>query len=72
MVLDTQIMNDIVAFFAKKPILKAYLFGSFGRGEGTEESDIDLLVELDYSQFIGLEFVQMQIELQELLSKKLI
>ena len=70
MVLDTQIMNAIVAFFAKKPILKAYLFGSFGRGEGTEESDIDLLVELDYSQFIGLEFVQMQIELQELLSKK--
>ena len=70
MVLDTQIMNAIVALFAKKPILKAYLFGSFGRGEGTEESDIDLLVELDYTQFIGLEFVQMQIELQELLSKK--
>jgi predicted nucleotidyltransferase len=50
--------------------LKAYLFGSYGRGVGTENSDIDLLVELDYSQPIGLEFIQMQLDLQNLLSKK--
>ena len=57
-------------FFSKQPVLKAYLFGSYGRGVGNENSDIDLLVELDYTQPIGLEFIQMQIDLQELLSKK--
>lgn len=57
-------------FFSKQPVLKAYLFGSYGRGVGNKNSDIDLLVELDYTQPIGLEFIQMQIDLQELLSKK--
>jgi predicted nucleotidyltransferase len=50
--------------------LKAYLFGSYSKGLENEDSDIDLLVELDYSQPIGLEFIQMQLDLQELLSKK--
>ncbi len=50
--------------------MKAYLFGSYGRGHATEGSDIDLLVELDYSQPIGLEFIQMQLDLQQLLVKK--
>jgi uncharacterized protein len=50
--------------------LKAYLFGSYVRGDENENSDIDLLVELDYTQPMGLEFIQMQIDLQQLLSKK--
>ena len=57
-------------FFSKQPVLKAYLFGSYSRGAGNENSDIDLLVELDYTQPIGLEFIQMHLDLQELLSKK--
>lgn len=51
-------------------MLKAYLFGSLGRGEGKKNSDVDLLVELDYSKPIGLEFIQMQLDLQELLGQK--
>lgn len=50
--------------------MKAYLFGSLSRGEATSESDVDILVELDYSTPLGLGFIQMQIELSELLSKK--
>ncbi|GBD86272.1 nucleotidyltransferase domain protein [bacterium BMS3Abin03] len=57
-------------FFRNKPVLKAYLFGSFGRGEADDNSDIDILVELDYSKKIGLEFVQMQLDLKELLQHK--
>ena len=57
-------------FFSKQPVLKAYLFGSYVRGDETENSDLDLLVELDYTQPIGLEFIQMQLDLQQLLSKK--
>lgn len=58
-------------YFAGKPVLKAYLFGSFVRGEATEESDIDLMVELDYDRIFGLEFVQMQMDLENLLNKKI-
>ncbi len=63
-------INLITNFFSKQPVLKAYLFGSYSRGEENENSDIDLLVELDYTQPVGLEFIQMQIDLQKLLSKK--
>ena len=64
-------VNIIKDFFSKQPVLKDYLFGSYGRGSESKDSDIDLLVELDYSQPIGLEFIQMKLDLQELLSKKI-
>jgi predicted nucleotidyltransferase len=57
-------------YFFSKPVKKAFLFGSVSRGESSIESDLDILVELDYSKPIGLEFVQMQLDLQELLKKK--
>ena len=70
MKLSTNQIQSIKDFFSGQPVLKAYLFGSYSRGDETEDSDVDLLVELDYSQPIGLEFIQMQIDLQKLLSKK--
>jgi predicted nucleotidyltransferase len=54
-------------YFKDKPILKAYLFGSQVRDDSDEDSDVDILVELDHSQPVGLKFVQMQRELTELL-----
>jgi len=70
MKLSNNQINTIREYFSKQPVLKAYLFGSYVRGEETENSDIDVLVELDYTQPIGLEFIQMQIDLRKLLSKK--
>ena len=40
-------------YFAGIPVKKAYLFGSMARNEAREESDIDILVELDHSIPIG-------------------
>jgi uncharacterized protein len=57
-------------YFKAQPVLRAYLFGSYVRGEATLDSDIDILVDLDYSEAIGWEFIQMQIDLQNLLLKK--
>ena len=54
-------------YFKDKPVLKAYLFGSFARGDANEKSDYDILVELDYTQRIGLEYVQMQLDLTRIL-----
>jgi predicted nucleotidyltransferase len=64
--------NDITiikSFFADKPVLRACFFGSYSRQEAVTDSDIDILVDLDYSQHIGLGFVQMKLDLEEQLHK---
>ncbi len=68
--MTTEYLNKVRDFFKGKPVLKAYLFGSFSREEADDNSDVDILVELDYSVPVGLEFVKMQLELQELLERK--
>ena len=70
MTLSSINIQSIQKYFSTQPVLKAYLFGSYSRNEAGQNSDIDVLVDLDYSTFIGLEFVQMQIDLQEILSQK--
>jgi predicted nucleotidyltransferase len=57
-------------FFTGKPIKKAFLFGSSARNEADIHSDIDILVELDYNQHIGMKFFAYQAELENLLHKK--
>ncbi len=63
-------IETIKEFFKTRPVLKAYLFGSNIRGEANEQSDIDILVDLDYSQRIGLQFIQMKLDLENLLKAK--
>lgn len=68
--INQEIINIVSAYFRNKPVLKAYIFGSVAKGEANSESDIDILVDLDYSQRIGLLFIQMKIDLENLLHKK--
>jgi len=56
-------------YFKDKPVFRAFVFGSFARGDAGIKSDYDILVELDYSKKIGLEFIQMQVEIADLLKK---
>jgi hypothetical protein len=70
MKLDTNKIETIRRYFETRPVLKAYLFGSYARNEADYQSDIDILVDLDYSQRIGLQFIQMKIDLEELLNAK--
>lgn len=70
MKLTEQELAKIRSYFQEQPVLKAYLFGSFARGEADEESDIDLLIDLDYSQHIGLNFFGMHQDLEEILNRK--
>lgn len=65
---DIQIVKD---YFSGQPVIKAYLFGSYSRADADDDSDIDILVDLDYSKHIGLGFVTMQSELQKKLKKKI-
>lgn len=57
-------------YFSTQPVLKAWLFGSFSRGEETDESDVDIMVVLDRSHPIGLKFFGMWSDLEELLKRK--
>ncbi len=68
--IDKQTLEIIQSYFRTRPVLKAYLFGSYVRGEADSQSDIDILVDLDYSQRIGLQFVQMKLDLERLLHSK--
>ena len=48
-------MTQVIAeYFKTQPVLKAWLFGSFARGEETPDSDIDILVEYDKDARISL------------------
>lgn len=63
--------NLLQKYFAGKPVKKAYLFGSYARNTAIKgASDIDILLELDYSQPIGMKFFSFQRELEELLHNK--
>ena len=62
-------INIIQRYFRDKPIFKAFVFGSFARGEADSNSDYDILVELDYSKKIGMEFIQMKLDLADLLKR---
>lgn len=70
MKLDRFQLDQIKKYFKDKPVLRAYLFGSYSREQASSDSDIDILVELDYSQKIGLKFFQMQTELEKILNQK--
>jgi predicted nucleotidyltransferase len=70
MKLEANKVEKIKKYFETRPVLKAYLFGSYVRNEADKQSDIDILVDLDYSQRIGLQFIQMKMDLEELLNSK--
>ena len=53
--MSTQAITETIAdYFKTQPVNKAWLFGSFARGEATPESDIDILVEYDKGARISL------------------
>lgn len=64
------IKETVADYFENQPVLKAWLFGSFSRGEETADSDVDIIVLLDKSNPIGLKFFGMWSELEELLGRR--
>lgn len=68
--MDREVMiRRISEYFKTQPVLKAWLFGSFSRGEQRENSDIDILVLLDYDQPVGMRFFGMYEDLKDLLGR---
>ena len=64
---DIELIKQVLK---EKPVKRAFLFGSFIRGEADRNSEVDILVELDYSKHIGIGFVKIKNQLEEALNKK--
>ena len=54
--------------FNKYPLKSMAIFGSYSRGEETKDSDVDVMVELNGP--IGIKFLNLNYEIEQLLSKK--
>ena len=65
-------MNKIIAnYFKTQPIEKAWLFGSYSRGEATRKSDVDILVQFTpNSRITLLKYAHIMNDLQDLLKRK--
>ena len=61
--------QQIADYFKTQPVLKAWLFGSFARGEETPLSDVDLLVEYDKGNVSLLKHATMICELEKILGR---
>ena len=70
MLTTEQIQKTVAAYFKDKPVEKVYLFGSYARGEADEQSDVDLLVDLDRNKEIGFQFFGWYQDLEVLLGQK--
>jgi len=63
-----EIQRKILPILKKYGVTRAGIFGSVVRGEAREESDIDILVEIE-SRMSLLDFVGLKLELEEALGK---
>jgi predicted nucleotidyltransferase len=66
-----KIIPIIQRYFATLPIAKAWLFGSYSRGEETHESDLDIMVSFDKDAQISLfSYADIICKLEDLLNHK--
>ncbi|WP_448528463.1 nucleotidyltransferase family protein [Raineya sp.] len=63
-------LQEIREYLATQPVLRAWLFGSYSDKTANSNSDVDILVELDHSEPIGLKFVSMWLKLKEITQKE--
>ena len=70
--MSTQAMTQKIAeYFKTQPVVKAWLFGSFARGEEREDSDVDILISLDEKANVGLfRLSGMHLDLQDMLRRR--
>ncbi len=64
------VQEDIAEFCLRNKIRRLSLFGSVLREDFTPESDVDVLVEFEPGERVGLRFFAMEQELSDLLGRK--
>ena len=71
--MSTPKMNLQIANYLKsQPVTKAWLFGSFARGEEKPWSDVDILVEFDKGCQMGLfGYLRIKSDLEDLIGRNI-
>ena len=70
--MQQEIINKLQTFFPSYPIEKAWLFGSYARGEETKKSDIDIMVRFDKDADISLfDYIGIMNDIEDLCHKKI-
>lgn len=67
--MNTVVANIIQDYFKTKPVDKAWVFGSFSRGEERPDSDVDILVSLSPDAHMGLSYYGMICDLEDILQR---
>ncbi|MFP5041787.1 nucleotidyltransferase family protein [Parasediminibacterium sp. JCM 36343] len=69
--MDNEILDILrknkTEIFGKYPLASMAVFGSYSRGDNKENSDIDILVEIN--GVMGFKFLQLNYEMEALLKK---
>ncbi|MDZ7739593.1 MAG: nucleotidyltransferase family protein [Bacteroidales bacterium] len=65
----TDINKKIRQYLRMQPVRRAYLFGSFSRDEDRDNSDIDILLELEEGVDL-FDFISIKLQLEKILNKK--
>lgn len=67
--MNIEVQEIISEYLKSKPVDKAWVFGSFSRGEETPESDVDIIVRLMPDSGLGLGYFEMILDLERLLNR---
>ncbi len=69
--MKTSLLSDIQRYLSSMPVDKAWIFGSFARGEETDNSDLDILVQFTEGVKIGLKYFHYINDLETLSNRKI-
>jgi len=64
-----EIRDRLTPIFQEKGVIRAVLFGSYAKGEATEESDVDIVAHVDDDMDI-LDFAEISGFVEDLLNKR--
>ena len=68
--MSAKVMQQTIAdYFKNQPIQRAWLFGSFARGDESPLSDVDILVQFDEGGVSLLKHAAMICELEKILDR---
>ncbi len=59
-----EVKKQLVPILAKHQIMKASIFGSLARGESTESSDVDILIEMGEDASL-LDYMDIKFDIEE-------
>ena len=67
--MNAHVSHTISEYFKTQPVEKAWVFGSFSRGEERPNSDVDIMISLVPGTRLGLKFFALNLELEQLLNR---